>query len=256
MTLAAWEAIAVNDEPDQAWLDTVALLVFDAATGATTSEDLSTLRREIADKVMSVRAVSADLASQLRLLVVQLDAASQRRAAAEKLADDQGRHRAQVIGALRKAGGTAFTDELLSATGLAERHLSPVCRELLEAGVLLRRAYGKRVEWTLTPLAEEALTEPLTKAPPSHRPNYKGFLRARKASKKAVKPRPGLIDLAEPRTGRLYSDKTVSFRKSLTTRDSPLPGKPSTGLIGDVPWGGGVSGKVVVDVGEPSCDGQ
>ena len=53
MTIPAWEALAGEKSPDQAWLDTVALLVLDAATGPVGSAELRQLRSRIADLALA-----------------------------------------------------------------------------------------------------------------------------------------------------------------------------------------------------------
>ena len=156
MTIAAWEALAGEVTPDQSWSELVALLVLDAVTGPASADELGELRVALADRAVACQREShtSEVASQLRLLVVQLDAAVARRAASEKLSVGRSGRRAQIVAALREAGGVAFTEELQSATGLKRPHLSRACHELLEAGLLLRRTYGRHAEWTLTPLAD------------------------------------------------------------------------------------------------------
>lgn len=160
MTIPAWEALAGEKSPDQAWLDTVALLVLDAATGPVGSAELRQLRSRIADLALAGGPVGSPpgFDGSLRLLVAQLDATIERRRA-QDLKVEPGSRRAHVIAALRNAGGASFSDQLTQATGMAAEHVSRACGELQAAGLLLRRTFGRRVEWTLTPLADTVRTE-------------------------------------------------------------------------------------------------
>lgn len=161
MTLSAWSALAGEQQPDQAWLDTTALLVLDAIAGSASAEELIQLRTQIANFALAEWSGGspASLGDQLRLLVVQLDATVERRVAVRKLSVEPTGRRAQLVDALRKAGGTAFSDQLAAATGMQPEHVSRACGQLLDAGLLLRRSFGRRAEWTLTSLAEAVRTE-------------------------------------------------------------------------------------------------
>lgn len=156
MTISAWATLASEPTPDQAWTDTVALLVLDATTGTTSATELGQLRNQIADKALTEHDSTAPISAQLRLLVVQLDAAIWRRQTTENLVANLTGRRAKVIHALHDMGGTAFTDDLCAATGLRPPHISKLCGELLEAGLLIRQSFGKRAEWTLVPQATPA----------------------------------------------------------------------------------------------------
>ncbi|MCA0296538.1 MAG: MarR family transcriptional regulator [Actinobacteria bacterium] len=168
MTISAWATLASEPTPDQAWTDTVALLVLDATTGTTSAKELGLLRNQIADKALTEHDSTAAIGAQLRLLVVQLDAAIWRRQTTEDLVAKLTGRRARVIQALRDMGGTAFTDDLCAATELKPPHISKVCGDLLDAGLLIRQSFGKRAEWTLVPQATPALKDPETDKTTEH----------------------------------------------------------------------------------------
>lgn len=160
MTIAAWETILDEEVADQAWLDTVALLALDVVTGSATEGELKRLRARLANAAMRNRPEgSSDSArDQLRLLVVQLDAAIGRRESLKHL--EPTGWNARVIDRLRALGGSAFNEDLRRATDLQQSHLSRACSELQKAGMLLRRKIGRQVEWTLTPLADAVKVAP------------------------------------------------------------------------------------------------
>lgn len=165
MTIAAWDAILDEPVADQAWLDTVALLALDLTTGPAAEGELKRFRTQLADAAVKnwPDGSSASVREQLRLLVVQLDAAIGRRKALRHL-EPTGSN-AKVIDCLRTLGGSAFNEALQKATSLRSSHLSRACNQLEEAGMLFRRKIGRQVEWTLTPLVNTVKIAPQERTP-------------------------------------------------------------------------------------------
>ena len=178
----AEEAVSAGEPVDEVWVELAAEGVARAIADAA-DENLAMFQARLRRLLAMLRSASAagnsgaraprtrPVALQVEALLYVADAgADLSRPRATGRALEPGSQIAQILLFL-ESDGDVFTDALVERLGVHPTQVSRACRKLTDDGLILRRQFGRKVSWSLTPAGREAAaatraaSEP--KAPPS-----------------------------------------------------------------------------------------